>query len=150
MHFPLFMEFMSLIIYIAFSSVFVVDVYISTNHESPSVGQHYEISCDAQGVQHNSGINITYTWIKNNETIPTKLNTLYFSHIKMSDAGHYICITSLWLNNQSQEINATHDLYLQGKCQLANSLDQNKISYMSCFPKHDSSSHFLHKIFGRG
>lgn len=99
-----------------FSIYDVADVYISIDHNSPSVGQHYEMTCDTPGAQHNnSEINTTYTWIKNNETLPTELCTLHFLHIKMSDAGRYICIVSFWLNGQSQQINATHDLYLQSK-----------------------------------
>ena len=97
------------------SCIYVVDIRISVDHKHPSVGQHYELRCDTIGVEHNPQISVNYTWIKDNVTIPTEPNTLILSPIKMSDAGHYVCTANIMFNNQSQQINATHDLYLQSK-----------------------------------
>ena len=61
------------------------------------LGQNgFILSCSVRGLSKNLNPSITYIWTKNNGTqtqiqVGTDPNHLYFSPLKLSDAGQYSC-----------------------------------------------------------
>ena len=81
----------------------------------------YSLTCGVAGAE-NLYPSITYQWIKNNGT-QTQVGTdrvLYFSSLRLSDAGQYTCqatVSSPYLNNDIT-VMGTQDVRLQSEFRL--------------------------------
>ena len=60
---------------------------------TPTLQESYTLTCSVSGAQNLNPI-ISYQWIKYNgiqKEVVTDTNTLSFQHLRLSDAGQYIC-----------------------------------------------------------
>ena len=89
----------------------------------PHLGQSHSLKCHHSGAE---SINptISYWWTQNNNTmieqvVGTNSSILYFTHLKLSDAGTYTCtvtVTSSYLhNNISISSVSPYIIYFSGK-----------------------------------
>ena len=84
-----------------------VTVLIIDDETTPTAGQNYTLTCSVTGAE-NLNSTITYQWTKNDGTvIHTISNTLFFSTLRISNAGHYICKINISSDYLIQDIDAS-------------------------------------------
>lgn len=75
-----------------------INVRITKSEVIPTAGQNYSLTCTVSGIETS-----TYQWMKNGTTLHETGSTLYFTPMKLSDAGKYFCGISFstWTFNDS-------------------------------------------------
>ena len=76
-----------------YSPLFEVDnVSVIVEQESADVGRSFSMSCTIAGINDSDSLSIAHQWYKNKHSIQgATLPSLYFSAIKLSDIGSYVC-----------------------------------------------------------
>ena len=68
-----------------------VSVQIDNIVSTTTAGENYLLTCSVLGAE-NLNPTITYRWIRNNSTqVGTNSNTLFFTPLRLIDAGSYVC-----------------------------------------------------------
>ena len=89
----------------------IINVVTSSKEES-AAGQDYRLTCNVSGAENIIPI-ITYQWTKENGTqtlVETNSSTLFFSPLKLSDAGLFTCnigVSSPYLDVEIRGSNTT-------------------------------------------
>ena len=97
-----------------------VSVQIDNIVSTTTAGENYLLTCSVLGAE-NLNPTITYRWTKNNGTlVGENSNTLFFTPLRLSNAGSYICeviISSNYLtdiiamNATSQDVTIQSEFY---------------------------------------
>ena len=77
--------------------LFAVHIGISDDGTVPTVGQSYTLTCTVSGTTFTS-----YQWRKDGSVIPGETGpTLYFSLLRLTDAGRYSCGNGVLTNGNT-------------------------------------------------
>lgn len=58
--------------------------------DGPMAGQSYSLTCCPSDMK-NLKFNLTYSWMKDSDTLNNSSSTLYFSSLSVNDSGVYTC-----------------------------------------------------------
>ena len=107
-----------------FSVVPNVTVQIDNGGLVPVAGQQYFITCNISGVKVLDP-SITYRWIKNNGSTHMQTGndskSLFFSILKLSDAGEYSCqinIHSLYIGEDIFMVTSSLSIVMRSKLEI--------------------------------
>ena len=84
-----------------------VSVEIIGSAAMPIAGESYSLTCNVSGVSVT-----TYQWRKDDTVFPHTGQTLSFSSLRLSDAGHYTCNASV----DGVMYSNGHNVTIEGKC----------------------------------
>ena len=84
-------------------------VQITGSVATPALGQSYFLTCEISGA---SGPVSAYQWRKGDTMRSEDGQTLSFSTLRLSDAGHYTCNASV----DSVMYSNGHNVTIEGKC----------------------------------
>ena len=102
--------------------IYIIIIVVSKiDASTPISGLNYTLSCDVSGIEsvNTSTIRWTYNWSSakngNKTAIECNSNTLSFLHLKLSNAGEYICEVTIETDSNNLTLINSHDVIIQSE-----------------------------------